>query len=47
LEANGQRLSVAENVPMDDAFRARVRRKFPVPKELDFRMSSDEVASSG
>jgi predicted Zn-dependent protease len=33
-----QRLSVVENVPIDDALRARVRREFPVPEEFDFRM---------
>lgn len=33
-----QRLIAAENVPIDDALRARVRRDFPVPKEFDFRM---------
>jgi tetratricopeptide (TPR) repeat protein len=36
-----RRLSAAENVPIDDALRARIRREFPVPQELDFRMSSD------
>jgi len=36
-----RRLSAAQNVPIDDALRARIRREFPVPKELDFRMSSD------
>jgi hypothetical protein len=42
-----QRLSAAEKVPIDDALRARVRREFPVPKEFDFRMASDESALSG
>ena len=36
-----QRLSAEENVPIDDALRARVRSEFPVPQELDFRMSAD------
>jgi tetratricopeptide (TPR) repeat protein len=36
-----QRLSAEENAPIDDALRARVRREFPVPQELDFRMSAD------
>jgi tetratricopeptide (TPR) repeat protein len=36
-----QRLSAKENVPIDDALRARVRREFPVPREIDFRMSAD------
>jgi hypothetical protein len=34
-----KRLSVAEGVPIDDALRARVRREFPPPAALDFRMS--------
>lgn len=42
-----QRLSVAENIPIDDALRARVRREFPVPKQFDFCMTSDNPASSG
>ena len=42
-----QRLSTAENVPIDDALRTRVRREFPLPREFDFRMVSDEPASSG
>ncbi len=33
-----QRLSAAEGVPVDDALRARVRREFPPPSRLDFRM---------
>ena len=36
-----QRLSATENVPIDNALRARVRREFPLPKEFNFRMSSD------
>ncbi len=36
-----QRLSAAENTPVDDALRARVRREFPVPEEFDFRMTID------
>ncbi len=36
-----QRLSAEEGVPLDDELRARVRRDFPVPKQIDFRMSSD------
>lgn len=35
------RLSKDEGVPIDDALRERVRRDFPVPEHLDFRMSSD------
>lgn len=33
-----RRLSEAEDVPIDDALSARVRREFPVPEEFDFRM---------
>jgi hypothetical protein len=38
-----RRLSAAENVPIDDALRARVRQAFPVPKEFDFRMRVAET----
>jgi tetratricopeptide (TPR) repeat protein len=41
FEYHEQRLSAEEGVPVDDALRARVRREFPVPAEIDFRMSSD------
>jgi hypothetical protein len=34
-------MSAEENVPIDDALRARVRSEFPVPQEIDFRMSAD------
>jgi len=37
-----RRLSAAENVPLDDALRARVQVEFPVPQELDFRMRVTE-----
>jgi hypothetical protein len=37
-----QRLSAAENVAIDDALRARVRRECPVPQEFDFRMAIEE-----
>ncbi len=36
-----QKLSRQEGVAVDDALRARVRREFPVPEHLDFRMSTD------
>ena len=36
-----KRLSAKENVPIDDALRQRVQRQYPVPDELDFRMSAD------
>jgi tetratricopeptide (TPR) repeat protein len=32
-------LSARAGVPIDEALRARVRREYPVPPELDFRMS--------
>ena len=41
-----RRLSVEESIPVDDALRARVRREFPVPAQLDFRMSADPPVSS-
>lgn len=37
-----QRLSAVENVAIDDALRARVRRECPVPREFDFRMVIEE-----
>ena len=36
-----QRLSRLEGVPVDDALEARVRREYPVPAFLDFRMSAE------
>jgi hypothetical protein len=36
-----RRLSAAENVPVDDALRCRVRQEFAVPEELDFRMAKE------
>ena len=47
FEYHEQRLSTTENVLVDDALRARVRRDFPVPQEIDFRMSNDDTAVSG
>ena len=44
FEYHERRLSAAENVPIDDALRARVRREFPLPNEFDFRMAVDESA---
>jgi tetratricopeptide (TPR) repeat protein len=35
-----KRLAAREQVPIDDALRERVRREFPPPKHLDFRMSA-------
>jgi len=34
-----RRVAAAENTPIDDSLRARVRREFPPPPWLDFRMS--------
>jgi hypothetical protein len=36
-----QRLSAKESVPVNAALRSRVRWQFPVPPEIDFRMSDD------
>jgi hypothetical protein len=40
-----RRLSVEEHVPIDDGLRARVRREYPVPSAIDFRMSGDSPVS--
>jgi hypothetical protein len=40
------RLSLAENLPINERLRARVRWEYPVPKEIDFRMSRDEAQAS-
>ena len=45
FEFHERRLSTAENLPIDEALRARVRREYPVPEEFDFRMRVDEPAS--
>jgi hypothetical protein len=42
FEFHEQRICAEEDQPVDDALRARVRREFPVPQEIDFRMSVDE-----
>jgi hypothetical protein len=47
FDLHERRLSVAENVPIDDALRARVRQAFPVPEEFDFRMRVAESPSTG
>jgi tetratricopeptide (TPR) repeat protein len=39
FEYHERRLSAAEGAPIDDALRERVRRTYPVPPEIDFRMS--------
>ena len=46
FDLHERRLSAAENVPIDDALRARVRREHPLPQEVDFRMRVDKPASS-
>jgi len=35
------RVAAADGAPMDDALRRRVRREFPPPRHLDFRMHAD------
>jgi tetratricopeptide (TPR) repeat protein len=35
-----KRLAAAEKIPIDDKLRERVRREFPPPPQLDFRMSA-------
>ena len=35
-----KRIAAAENVPVNDALKERVRREFPPPKNLDFRMQA-------
>ncbi len=46
FDLHERRLSAAENVPIDDALRARVRQEFPVPEEFDFRMRVAEPPST-
>ncbi len=41
FEYHACRLSAAEKLPLDAALRARVRREFPLPAELDFRMRQE------
>jgi hypothetical protein len=41
FEYHERRLSAEEDIPVDEALRARVLREFPVPLEIDFRMSPD------
>jgi len=45
LDFQERRVAAAERVPIDAELRARVRREFPVPREIDFRMSSDPSPS--
>ena len=41
FEFHERRLASQEGHPIDEALRARVRAEFPVPPEIDFRMSPD------
>jgi tetratricopeptide (TPR) repeat protein len=41
FEWHARRLVAAENLPLDDALRARARREFPPPARIDFRMAAD------
>jgi tetratricopeptide (TPR) repeat protein len=41
FEFHEQRLSTKENIPIDESLHNRVRAEFPVPTEIDFRMSPD------
>ena len=38
FEFHERRIAAQENVPLDDALRQRVRREFPPPASIDFRM---------
>ena len=38
-----QRLSKAENHPIDNTLRARVRREYPIPALFDFRMEIEVI----
>ncbi|NQT88821.1 DUF5107 domain-containing protein [bacterium] len=40
FELQEKRVSVAENIPIDDALRERIRRDFPPPSWLDFRQTT-------
>ncbi len=42
FEFHERRLSAEEGRQIDDMLRARVRREFPVPQAIDFRMSVEE-----
>ena len=46
FEYHERRLSAQEGIPVSDSLRARVRREFPVPPEIDFRMSADDPVAS-
>ncbi len=44
---HARRLAAAERVPVTEALRARVRRDYPVPPAIDFRMSGEPALSPG
>jgi hypothetical protein len=46
FEFHEQRLSVEEGQPVDETLRTRVRRDFPVPQAIDFRMSVEESGTN-
>jgi Domain of unknown function (DUF5107) len=39
LAFQAKRIAAAEKIPVDDKLRERVRREFPPPRQIDFRMS--------
>jgi len=43
LEMWEKRVAAEENIPIDDELRRRVRRDFPPPWAIDFRMAPDEL----
>jgi tetratricopeptide (TPR) repeat protein len=44
FEMHEKRLAAKENVPIDEKLRQRVRREFPPPAWIDFRMSTPTTA---
>lgn len=42
VELHARRLGKQEGLPVDDALRARAKREFPIPEELDFRMKNED-----
>jgi thioredoxin-like negative regulator of GroEL len=42
-----RRVATAEGVPIDSAVRARVRREFPPPRHIDFRMADERQEGAG
>jgi len=41
FEYHARRIAAAEKVPLDEKLRERVRREFPAPRNIDYRMSYD------